>query len=225
MKANMKTIVTALTLLVSITLNAQVDKATSLKLNKWKVGVSGSYDMHFDNSQQSCGQFAPGGCVEPYIQPRKSFTTGVIGSYSLWSKLEIGLGLAYSRKESAYDYNWYNYGFCGTEPIYIMTYVEPAVNYLETPLFVRYNFLKTKLNFHVETGATLTYNLAKSNFYDDQRYTLRAQGGLGMSYTIGNFLNIGATAFYKRKLTDFKRESYLSTPNSLSFELRTSFIF
>ncbi|NRA13273.1 MAG: outer membrane beta-barrel protein [Crocinitomicaceae bacterium] len=221
----MKEILTALLLITGLTASAQTQE-----LGKWKVGMTGSYDTHFEGSQiinQPNFGIMAGGCIEPYYESQVNFTAGIIGSYFVLPRLEVGVGVAYSKQETS-NPNLYYANFCGTEPYYLQCGVGLEMDqtrFIETPVFVRYNFLKSKLNFHVETGLTLGYGLNNYSFASSSRFNLRSQGGLGMSYTFGGLINVSATAFYKKKITDFRRITNLNNSNSMALELRTSFIF
>ncbi|MFT6503212.1 MAG: hypothetical protein ACJASQ_003345 [Crocinitomicaceae bacterium] len=224
----MKTIITALALLISAGANSQVESPRTTELGKWKIGMTGSYVRHFQDVhvfQEEQSGFAPGGCYEqPYYEPQINFTAGIVSSYSILPKLEIGLGVAYSRQQPVNDMLYLPFT-CGTGTDFSQCYYIPNPSrFIETPVFVRYYFLKTKLNFHVESGLTASFGL---NNYSEMspKYNLRTQGGLGMSYTFGGLINVSATAFYKRRITDFNRIMNLNNTNSIAFELRTSFVF
>jgi len=214
----MKTIITSLAILISLSSYSQIEN-----LGKWKIGTTVSYDMDLNSfsSLYSSSGIAPGGCYEPYPSPyttrSRGYSAGVIGQYSIFDKLEVGVGAIYSKK-----YN--NYGY-PTDYLIAIYYVPNPSNFIEVPVFARYNFLKTKLNFHVESGVSTSYILDKSFYSSDSRFAMKAQAGIGMSYTFMNLLNVSATTFYKHRITDFSRKMNYSSPNSLSFELRTAIIF
>ena len=228
----MKELLTALLLISGFTASAQIQE-----LGKWKIGMTGSYERQFQNDQvflfgkmptqeEQCG-FGVGGCYGgSTYTPQRNFTAGVVSSYSIRPKLEIGLGVAYSKqRQQAVNDILYLPFTCGTGTDFSQCYYAPEPSrFIETPVFVRYHFLKTKLNLHVESGLTASFGL---NNYSEitPRYNLRTQGGLGMSYTFGGLINLSATAFYKRKISNFNRLTTLTNTNSVAFELRTSFIF
>lgn len=214
----MKTTILILSILISGYGFSQED------FKRWKIGSSISYDgsMRGGFIYGSNG-IAPGGCVVQEPAFDFDFTAGIVGQYSLTKRLEIGSGLAYSRKtdlESNY------YFICGNGlicPPLIAIYAPMQNNFLEIPVFVRYNFLKTKFNFHVEAGTTGGMMLNENYF--SSKYRLDGQAGLGISYTIADLINLSATTFYGRRLTDFDRNSIIMYPNSLSLEFRAAFIF
>lgn len=212
----MKTILATIALLTSLISFAQIEE-----LGKWKIGMTGSFDNHLSSNFNAtpygndCG-FAPGGCIVEAPTSTFGYSAGILTQYSITRRLEVGIGALYSKQ---YNTIPEFYPTCGNG-CYYLNYIPGATNFIESPVFVRYNFLKTKLNFHIESGVTTTFGLEKM-LYDASRFTLKGHSGLGMSYTIGNLINVSATAFYKRKLTDFNRNTDYSAPNYVSFELRT----
>lgn len=217
----MKTIITTLVLLISLSSFSQIEQ-----LGKWKIGASASYDMDlytgFNNIDIVDPGFAPGGCYGNDYYGTRGYSAGIVGQYSIRPRLEVGIGATYSKKHNQYgSSNYFTY-----DPLlcYEYYYAPSASNFLDVPVFLRYNFLKSKLNFHIESGVTSTYTLDKFDYYNTSKFAFKAQGGLGVSYTIGQLINISATTFYKRKLTDFNRSTDYGPKNSMSFELRTVFI-
>ncbi|MDX2360144.1 MAG: outer membrane beta-barrel protein [Crocinitomicaceae bacterium] len=188
---------------------------------RWKFGTSTSFNKNYygDFGANEVGSTSP--CSPDWGLNRIDLTTGIIGQYALTRKLEIGMGISYSRKSHMYDYYEIhgNNIFCSS----LFYYPPIKFSYLEIPVFARYNFLKTKLNFHVELGV-ITEFLLEETYYYNSKFSLSGQAGLGISYTIFDALNISATAYFKRKLANFDKLRDVFNPNTVSVELRVAYI-
>jgi hypothetical protein len=227
-------------LLCLIVLLASSSFGQKKDFKRWKVGSVISFDkqlgekylsdvelnLSYQNGVSYADRIHVPESSSEKIEPLSiDFTFGFVGQFSLTPKIEIGTGITLSRKTFRKHYyeTWWT---CWDEvSIGSHYYINQSNNYLDIPVFIRYNFLQSKLNFHVESGLTTSHLLEKEQVYGITKWSLFGQAGLGASYTLGNGIQFSSTAFYKRKLTNLDRSQDLFHTNSISFEVRTAFIF
>jgi hypothetical protein len=229
------------TLLLSfVLLLAAASFGQSKDFKRWKVGTMSSFDKQLNEIHLSPEElnglfpegfnpnksiYIPDNATEKIDPIEINFTTGIIGQFSLTEKLEIGMGLAFSKKTFRKYYHLIYHNWNGTIVTQYNYYIDESNSYFDIPAFLRYNFLKSNFNFHLETGLNTSYYLDQRPTHVASKWSMLGSIGLGASYKLGNGIQFSTTAFYKKKFIDFDRSQEIFHSNSLSFELRTAFIF
>ncbi|MFT5821166.1 MAG: hypothetical protein ACI8ZM_002415 [Crocinitomix sp.] len=77
--------------------------------------------------------------------------------------------------------------------------------FLEVPLYLRYNLLDRKINWHVEAGLDASFTLNRPTIWygeklDVNRFNLNFFAGTGLNYDVNNRINVNLTVGYRRQL-------------------------
>jgi hypothetical protein len=167
----------------------------------WSIGITFSPDNYFKSTSILTGseigyQLEPSGF---------DFSSGLVGLYSIESKFDIGLGIDYSQK-----------GFTGTfycSTCDFLTAPQPeklSQQFIEIPLFVRYNILNKKLGLHADAGFTNGYMINNINTQYEgplncNKFQFIGQIGLGIDLNFGQKMSLLLSSAYYHPFTSFSK--------------------
>jgi hypothetical protein len=216
--ATMKAFLISFLILSSLTGFCQ-DKVNNK--GNWNFGIAFSPDIYFNSKSIYTGSES-GYHLDP---SGFSFTSGIVGLYSFESKFDIGSGINYSQKAFSGTY------YCSVCDFLIAPKPEPiSQQFIEIPLFVRYNILDKKFGVHADAGLTSGYLI---NNIDTQyegtltcnRFQFNGQIGLGMNLNLGQRVNLILSSAYNHPFTSFSKGansnfSFVSIETGFTYRFR-----
>lgn len=181
-------------------------QAEEQRHSPWRVGLIFSPDFYLTSSNVSTGFH-----IRHEIEPLEfTFTTGIISLFAVTPALDIGAGLAYSKKD-----------YSGTISCHVCDFgfkIEPQTairqRFVEIPLFIRYGIINNRVGLHIEAGMTSSYLTGdiRTQYYEEElpstkSFLLSGHLGLGLEMALREGITLGLTPIYRRSLTDFYEES------------------
>lgn len=166
---------------------------------KWKIGLVFSPDSYL-GSPTILTDSHSGHEIET---SEFTFTTGIIGLFTVNPKFEIGSGVTYSKKD-----------FSGLPFCHVCDFgfpIEQQVlkqRFVEIPLFIRYRILNNKIGLYIETGLTTSYLTEdiKTKYElepNTNHFLLSGHVGLGIDMALEDRIIIGLAPVYRHSLTEF----------------------
>src|SRR5690606_11424108 len=158
---------------------------------KWKIGFMFSSDFYTSARVNT----ESGGYVGYILDDSKyNFTTGLTGQYKIAPKLDIGLGITFSKK--SFNADW----FCHTCDIIGSTPTVPIeLQFIEIPVFMRLYIIDKKMDLFTDfglTGGFLTNDVSITEI-NDNNFLLSTQIGIGTEIDLGKNIGLNGTAMYK----------------------------
>ncbi|TRX48070.1 PorT family protein [Fulvivirga sp. M361] len=188
-----------ITLLLVFTTIASFSQDSPLPLGRWKIGLVFSPDTYFGSPTILTDRYS-GHEIET---SEFTFTTGIIGLFTVNPKLDIGSGISYSKKDvSGLPFcHVCDFGFPIEEQVLKQRFVE-------IPLFIRYRILNNKIGLYIETGLTTSYLTEdiKTKYElepNTNNFLLSGHVGLGIDMALEDRIIIGLTPVYRQSLTEF----------------------
>ena len=137
----MRTLFTTILLLSTLSVLCQTNSESN---GKWKFGVTIAPDIYFNSGSFSLTEETGFSSIEA---SGFNFTSGLIGEWSFNSKFDIVSGINYSRKDFSGRY------YCNVCEFFTIPQREPInIQFVEIPVFVRYNMFNNQFGVHVEAG-------------------------------------------------------------------------
>lgn len=132
-----------------------------------------------------------------------NFTAGLIGQITITPKLDIGTGIAYSKKDYLGRYHYVSY----YSPLYAPS-ERIKQRFIEIPLYVRYNILGNKFRFHIKIGLVSGYLINKVITTDEgelatNKFQFSGEFGLGINFNMGERIIFSLTPNYNHSFTKF----------------------
>ena len=211
----MKTFLISILILSSLTGYCQ-DK-TDNKGN-WNVGITFSPDNYFKSTS-----ILTGSDIGYHLEPSGfSFTSGLVGLYSIESKFDIGSGIDYSQKDYSGTF------YCSLCDFLTTPEPEPIFQqFIEIPLFVRYNILDKKFGVHADAGLTSGYLINNigaqyEGTLNCNKFQVTGHIGLGFNINFGEKISLILSSAYNHPFTSFSK----GTNSNFSFvNIETGFTY